>query len=72
MALVLSASGVAPNSTTWIGWWIQREEGWHTYWEHPGNVGITPHLEWTLPNDHTVSNLQYPFPKRVQMAGVKA
>jgi DsbC/DsbD-like thiol-disulfide interchange protein len=72
MALVLPASGVAPNSTTWIGWWIQREEGWHTYWEHPGNVGITPHLEWTLPNDHTVSILQYPFPKRVQMAGVKA
>ena len=50
MALVLPASGVAPNSTTWIGWWIQREEGWHTYWKHPGNVGITPHLEWTLPD----------------------
>ena len=72
MALVLPASGVAPNTTTWIGWWMQREEGWHTYWEHPGNVGITPHLEWILPDGHTVSNLQYPFPKRVQMAGVKA
>jgi DsbC/DsbD-like thiol-disulfide interchange protein len=72
MSLVLPASGVVPNSITWIGWWIKREHGWHTYWRHPGNVGITPHLEWTLPDGHTVSNLQYPFPKRVQMAGVKA
>ena len=72
MALVLPASGVAPNSTTWIGWWIQREEGWHTYWEHPGNVGITPHLKWRLPDRLTVSNLQYPLPQRLQMAGVKA
>ena len=72
MALVLPTSGVVPDSTTWIGWWIKREENWHTYWEHPGNVGLTPTLEWELPDGITISNLQYPFPKRVQMAGVKA
>jgi len=72
MALVLPASGVVPDSTTLIGWWIQREEGWHTYWKHPGNVGLTPYLTWKLPDGYTVSNLQYPFPNRVQMAGVKA
>ena len=72
MALVLPASGVMPNSTTWIGWWIKREENWHTYWEHPGNVGLTPNLEWELPKDIEVGELQFPHPKRVQMAGVKA
>jgi len=72
MALVLPDSGVLPNSTTWIGWWIEREDGWHTYWEHPGNVGLTPKLDWELPDGFTVESLQFPFPKRVQMAGVKA
>jgi DsbC/DsbD-like thiol-disulfide interchange protein len=72
MALVLPDSGVLPNSTTWIGWWIEREDGWHTYWEHPGNVGLTPKLDWELPDGFEAENLQFPFPKRVQMAGVKA
>ena len=72
MSLVLPASGIKPNSTVWIGWWIQREEGWHTYWKHPGNVGLTPHLEWELPQGIEVGELQFPHPKRVQMAGVKA
>ena len=72
MSLVLPASGVAPNSSVWIGWWIQREQEWHTYWKHPGNVGLTPHLEWILPDGVEVSKLQFPHPKRVQMAGVKA
>jgi DsbC/DsbD-like thiol-disulfide interchange protein len=72
MALVLPNSGVLPNSTTWIGWWIEREDGWHTYWEHPGNVGLTPKLDWELPEGFKAESLQFPFPKRVQMAGVKA
>ena len=72
MALVLPDSGVLPNSTTWIGWWIEREDGWHTYWEHPGNVGLTPKLDWELPKGFKAESLKFPFPKRVQMAGVKA
>lgn len=69
---MLPSSGVLPNSTAWIGWSIEREDGWHTYWEHPGNVGLTPKLDWELPDGFTVESLQFPFPKRVQMAGVKA
>jgi DsbC/DsbD-like thiol-disulfide interchange protein len=72
MSLVLPASGVKPNSKVWIGWRIQREDGWHTYWKHPGNVGLTPHLEWELHQGIEVGELQFPHPQRVQMAGVKA
>ena len=72
MALVLPSNGVTPSSITWMGWWIEREEGWHTYWEHPGNVGLTPKLDWELPDGFKVESLQFPFPKRVKMAGVKA
>lgn len=72
MALVLASNGVVSNSNTWLGWWIERDEGWHTYWEHPGNVGLTPNLDWELPDGFKVESLQFPFPKRVQMAGVKA
>lgn len=72
MALVLPTNGLVPNTTVWIGWWIKRERGWHTYWKHPGNVGLTPKLEWILPDGFIISDLLHPLPKRVQMAGVKA
>jgi len=72
MALVSAANGLLPGKEQWIGWLIQREEGWHTYWEYPGNVGLTPDLEWSLPAGFSAGDLQFPFPKRVRMAGVKA
>ena len=56
MALVLASNGVVSNSNTWLGWWIEREEGWHTYWEHPGNVGLTPNLDWELPDGFKVES----------------
>ena len=39
-------------------------EGWHTYWSNPGEGGMEPSLKPDLPEGWTISELQYPVPKR--------
>ena len=56
----------------WIGWQIVRNPGWHTYWEHPGDVGVPPKLEWDLPEGFSVSPMQYAPPEKVKMASIRA
>lgn len=39
-------------------------EGWHTYWENPGEGGMPLAIEATLPDGWTMGGIQYPAPKR--------
>ncbi len=41
MRLVYPGNGVevGQKEKFWIGWEIILEQGWHTYWKHPGDVG---------------------------------
>jgi thiol:disulfide interchange protein DsbD len=39
-------------------------EGWHTYWENPGEGGIPPEIEATLPEGWKIGGIQYPVPER--------
>ncbi|MDG1138621.1 MAG: protein-disulfide reductase DsbD family protein [Opitutales bacterium] len=55
-----------------IAWRIRRQSGWHTYWLHPGDVGIPPSITWELPEGVTTTPLIFPAPKRVMMGEVGA
>ncbi len=39
-------------------------EGWHIYWQNPGDAGLPPKVTWNLPPGFTVGELQFPVPKR--------
>ena len=71
MSLILPASGVAPNSTVWIGYGSSgKRDGIPT-----GNtqaMSDLPLIGMELPQGIEVGELQFPHPERVQMAGVKA
>ena len=56
----------------WLAWKIEREEGWHTYWTHPGEVGLPPSVQWDLPEGVEAGPLVFPPPKRVMMGKVAA
>ena len=60
------------TKTIEIGWWMKREPGWHTYWSSPGDVGVPPNLEWTLPEGIIFRNLDYAPPQLVKMFKVFA
>lgn len=38
---------------------------WHLYWTNPGDTGLPPTVEWTLPEGVEVGPLEYPTPERV-------
>jgi DsbC/DsbD-like thiol-disulfide interchange protein len=72
MELVSEQKTVMDGKAFWIGWRIVREEGWHTYWKHPGDVGVAPRIKWSLPDGMRAGELLYSPPQRVKMGQVGA
>lgn len=38
--------------------------GWHTYWQNPGEAGIPTTFDWTLPLGFSIQSMQEPVPLR--------
>ena len=72
MELVFEQKGIVPGEEFWIGWRIIRERGWHTYWKHPGDVGVPPSIKWELPPGFVAGELLYSLPQKVKMATIRA
>lgn len=45
---------------------IQLEEGWHTYWRTPGDVGIPPQLDFSASQNLASVEVLYPAPERYE------
>ena len=74
MSLVYPGNGLPIDGEKrfWIGWQIEREKGWHTYWKHPGDVGVSPSVKWNLSNSCEAGEIVFPPPHRVSMTGIRA
>ncbi|GAA3995777.1 protein-disulfide reductase DsbD family protein [Sphingomonas humi] len=46
------------------------EEGWHGYWENPGDAGKPMTVEWQLPPFAAAGPLRYPVPAKLVIAGL--
>jgi thiol:disulfide interchange protein DsbD len=64
--LVASVPSVAPGDTFWVALKLTPDEGWHVYWFNPGDAGLPPRLEWTLPKGWQAGPLQVPWPDRFE------
>ena len=42
------------------------DEGWHTYWENPGDSGGPIEINWDLPDGFAVSNIKWPLPEKIE------
>ena len=72
MELLSENLSIAPGEPFYVGWRIRRDEGWHTYWKHPGDVGVPPALKWEVPAGFQAGELCFPPPQRIKMASVAA
>jgi DsbC/DsbD-like thiol-disulfide interchange protein/cytochrome c biogenesis protein CcdA len=72
IAATLAAESAMPESGegTTIAFAMVPEQGWHGYWENPGDAGLGMTVDWTLPKGVTVGALRYPVPETLLIAGL--
>lgn len=77
-AAIFTPTAVHANEKSTASWWyaepqthklqtvieLKLKEGWHTYWENPGEGGMTPEIEIELPKGWAAGPIQFPVPKR--------
>lgn len=68
VALLSEAKAIAPGSTFMVGLHLKPPQGFHTYWKHPGIVGLATSVEWSLPPGFHAGGIQWPAPEAVKMA----
>ena len=54
------------DGARWVGVHIELEEGWHTYWRHPGASGVPPRLDWAGSQNLEAATLKWPAPRRLR------
>jgi thiol:disulfide interchange protein len=60
----------APGRTVSLAIQMTPEPGWHGYWKNPGDSGMEPTVEWTLPAGAVAGPLEYPVPGRLVVGGL--
>ncbi|MCW1887662.1 protein-disulfide reductase DsbD family protein [Luteolibacter flavescens] len=66
--LVSEDKAIAAGKTFTLGIHLKPPAGYHTYWKHPGIVGLATSVEWDLPSGFTADEIQWPAPETVKMA----
>ena len=65
VALTADHEAVAPGQTIRLLLRFRMAEGWHTYWQNPGDAGGPPEIAWTLPEGASAGPLLFPAPHRI-------
>jgi thiol:disulfide interchange protein DsbD len=63
--LLSEESALIPGTTSYLGIRLEMKEGWHTYWENPGDSGLATQIEWTLPEGVTAGPIEWPVPEAI-------
>jgi len=65
--LVSEQDAVVPGSTFWVGLNLAMDDGWHVYWQNPGDSGLAPKIKWELHSGISSGDIQWPYPKRINL-----
>lgn len=68
VSLLCDHTTLQAGQTATLGILLQHPPGYHTYWQHPGVVGLATSAVWTLPAGFQTSALQWPAPEKVMMS----
>ncbi len=70
--LISEMRSIRAGSSFCLGLHLRHPAGSHTYWKHPGVVGLATQVEWELPPGFTAGEIQWPAPAVVKMADYQA
>jgi thiol:disulfide interchange protein DsbD len=73
ITLVSEVRSIKPGVPFYLGLSLHHGEGYHTYWKHPGIVGVPTNVNWTaLPPGFKADPIDWPEPERTYMFQIKA
>lgn len=65
-------ASIQPGTPFWVALNLDIEDSWHAYWKNPGEAGMPPQIEWTLPKGFEVQAIEWPYPTRFNIGAVRA
>ena len=65
LEFIAEQPAVRPGEPLWIGVLFHLEQGWHIYWENPGDSGEPPKIHWQVPRGFTIGQIRWPQPVRL-------
>ncbi len=68
--LISEVESVQPGGSFAVGLWLKMEEGWHTYWQNPGDSGMPTQIVWDLPEGFVAGETRWPYPEKLEMSGL--
>jgi thiol:disulfide interchange protein DsbD len=54
---------IQPGTSFWVVLRLQMQEGWHTYWQNPGDSGLATAIRWVLPEGFVAGDIVWPYPQ---------
>jgi len=61
--LVSERTAFVPGQTTTVALRLKMADGWHTYWQNPGDSGLPTTLAWKLPPGMAAGPIRWPAPE---------
>ena len=68
--LIAESQTPVPGKNVTLALVVRPEKGWHTYWSNPGETGLAPELDWTLPKGVTAGDVRHPVPSELVIGGI--
>jgi len=68
--LVSEVESIKPGTAFSVALRLEMEPHWHVYWSNPGDAGLAPAIDWTLPDGFSASDIQWPYPHRIPFSGM--
>ena len=60
--LVSGETALVPGKAVTVALRLKMADGWHTYWQNPGDSGLPTTLTWKVPNGMGVGGIEWPAP----------
>lgn len=67
--LISASSVVEPGQALQLALRLVPDDGWHTYWQNPGDTGLPTRLQWDLPERFRAGDIEWPTPERIDFQG---
>lgn len=70
VSLISEETSIQPGRPFWVAVHLELPPHWHAYWKNPGDAGMPVQVEWDLPPNFTVGELEWPYPQKMEFSGI--